>query len=139
MSSSPDARINQCKWGSIWTSTNPLRSPGWGADWADLELSRSPCGCRRSAPAWIRAGGTVLVMSGAPVHIVRWDEDRKVWLARRDGEPSFAWVQSFADAYLASCLNREADLIVPAAIYAEWAAAGDAPPIPPRGVVISPR
>jgi hypothetical protein len=85
------------------------------------------------------AGDTVLVMSGAPVHILGWDDDRQVWLARRDGEPSFSWVQSFADAYLAACVHREVDLIVPAAVYEEWVSAGNAPQVPLRGVVLSPR
>jgi hypothetical protein len=76
-------------------------------------------------------------MSGAAVHVVGWDGDRQVWLACRDGEPSFAWVQGFADGYLAACVHREVDLIVPAAIYEEWVAAGDAPPVPLRGVVLS--
>lgn len=75
-------------------------------------------------------------MSGAPVHVLGRDDDRHVWLAHRHGEPSSAWVQDFADGYLAACVHREADLIVPAAIYQEWAAAGDAPPVPLRGVVL---
>ena len=41
-------------------------------------------------------------MSGAPVHILGWDEERQVWLARRDGEPSFVWVQDFDDAHQAA-------------------------------------
>ncbi len=81
----------------------------------------------------------MLVMSGAPVHILGWDDSRQVWLARRDGEPSFAWVRSFADAYLAACAHRKVDLIVPAAVYEEWVAAGDAPQVPLQGVVLSPR
>lgn len=84
------------------------------------------------------ADDTVVLMSGAPVHILDWDDQRQVWLARRDGEPSFVWVQGFADAYLAACVSRGVDLIVPAAIYRQWVATGDAPQIPARGVLLSP-
>ncbi len=83
------------------------------------------------------ADDTVAVMSGAPVHILGWDEERQVWLARRDGEPSFVWVQDFADAYQAAHVSRGVDLIVPAAIYREWIAIGDAPESLPRGVLLS--
>jgi hypothetical protein len=79
----------------------------------------------------------VVGMSGAPVHILGWDEERQVWLARRDGEPSFVWVPDFDDAYQAACVSRGVDLIVSAAIYGEWAASGEAPKEPPRGVVLS--
>src|SRR6266851_2687906 len=82
------------------------------------------------------ADDTVVVMSGAPVHILCWDEERQVWLARRDGEPSFVW-QDFADAYQAAHVSRGVDLIVPAAIYREWIAIGDAPQRLPRGVLLS--
>lgn len=78
-------------------------------------------------------------MSGAPVQILGWDDDRQVWLARRENEPSFVWVQSFADAYLAACVHREVDLIIPAAIYREWVASDVAPQVPPRGVLLSPQ
>lgn len=73
-------------------------------------------------------------MTGAPVHILGWDDKRQVWLAYRDGELSFVWVNGFADAYLAAHASRDVDLIVPAAIYQDWIAAGDAPEIPPPGV-----
>jgi hypothetical protein len=64
---------------------------------------------------------------GVPVHILGWDEERAVWLACRDGELSFVWVPDFDDAYQATCISRGADLIVPAAIYREWVAIGEAP------------
>lgn len=73
-------------------------------------------------------------MSGAPVHILGWDESRQVWLARRDGEPSFVWVQDFDDAYQAAHVSRGVDLVVPASIYREWIAAGEAPTEVPQGV-----
>ena len=76
-------------------------------------------------------------MPDAPVHILGWDERRQVWRARREGEPSFAWVQDFGDAYQAAHVSRGVDLIVPAAIYREWIAAGDAPEEVPRGVLLS--
>jgi hypothetical protein len=84
------------------------------------------------------ADGTVVVMSGAPVHIISWDDERQVWLARRDGDPDFAWVHGYTDAYLAAYVHRGVDLIVPAAIYREWVAAGDAPEVPATGVVAWP-
>jgi hypothetical protein len=73
-------------------------------------------------------------MSDAPVRILGWDEQRQVWLARREGEPSFRWVQDFGDAYQAAQTSRGVELVVPAAIYREWIAAGDAPTEVPRGV-----
>lgn len=30
-------------------------------------------------------------VSGARLHVFAWDDERQVWLARRDGEPSFIW------------------------------------------------
>lgn len=75
-------------------------------------------------------------MNGAAVLILGRDDERQVWLARRDGEPSFACVQGFAYAYLAACVSRGVDLIVPAAVYGEWVVAGDAPQMPPRGVLL---
>lgn len=74
-------------------------------------------------------------MRGAPVHVIGWDDDRQAWLARRDGEPDFVWVRGYADAYLAACVHRDVDLIIPAAIYREWVAAGDAPEVPAAGVM----
>jgi hypothetical protein len=65
-------------------------------------------------------------VGNAPVDIVRWDEERQVWLARRDGEPSFVWVQDFIDAWQAAHVSRGADLIA-AAIYQEWIAEGTSP------------
>jgi hypothetical protein len=76
-------------------------------------------------------------MTGAPVQILGWDERRQVWLARREGESAFAWLQSFGDAYLAAIVSRGVDLIVPAAIYREWIASGDAPEEVPQGVRLS--
>jgi hypothetical protein len=76
-------------------------------------------------------------MSGAPVRILGWDERRQVWLARREGEASFVWVQDFGDAYQAARVSRGVDLVVPAAVYREWIAAGDAPEEPPQGVRLS--
>jgi hypothetical protein len=76
-------------------------------------------------------------MSSAPVHILAWDGERQVWRARRDGEPSFAWVQGFVDAYQAACVSRDVDLIVPEAIYQFWVAKGEAPKTPPPGVRLS--
>lgn len=73
-------------------------------------------------------------MGGAAVHILGWDGDRQVWLARRDDEPSFVWVQDFADAYQAAHVSRGVDLIVPAEIYREWAVRRQAPKQPPPGV-----
>lgn len=73
-------------------------------------------------------------MTEPPVHILGWDERRQVWLAYRDGEPSFVWVNGFTDAYLAAQVSRGVDLIVPAAIYHEWMTEGVAPKIPPAGV-----
>ena len=46
-------------------------------------------------------------------------------------------VQDFADAYQAAHVFRRVDLIVPAAIYTEWIAIGDAPQRLPRGVLLS--
>ena len=80
----------------------------------------------RTGSMWSAIGLSVPIMSGAAVHILGWDGARQVWLARRDGEPSFVWVQGFDDAYLAACVSRDVALIVPAAIYGEWVAAGDA-------------
>ena len=80
-----------------------------------------------SAEAESGAGDTVAGVSGAPVRILGWDEERQVWLARRDGEPSFVWVQGFTDAYRTARVSRGVDLIVPASIYRQWIAAGDAP------------
>ena len=74
-------------------------------------------------------------MSGAPVHVLGWDGERQVWLARRDGEPSFLWVQDFADAYQAA-RARSVDLIVSAAVYRGWIAIGEAPEQLPRGVLL---
>jgi hypothetical protein len=74
-------------------------------------------------------------MSDAPVHVLGWDEERQIWPARRDGEPSFVWVQDFADACQAAHVSRGVDLIVPAAIYREWIAIGDVPERLPRGVL----
>lgn len=76
-------------------------------------------------------------MSGAPVHILGWDERRQVWLARREGEASFVRVQDFGDAYQAACVSRGVDLVVPAAVYRQWIASGDAPEDPPQGVRLS--
>lgn len=106
----------------------------------ELALRRRLCGAVR-CQLGLRSGvgDTVAVMSGAPVHILGWDHERQVWLARRDGEHSFVWVHGYADAYLAACVSRGVDLIVPAAIYHEWVAAGDAPQIPACGVLLSPR
>jgi hypothetical protein len=81
--------------------------------------------------------GMVARVGGAPVRILGWDDERQVWLARRDGEPSFVWVNSFIDAYQAARVSRGVDLMVPAAIYQEWAALGDAPGKPPAGVVLT--
>jgi hypothetical protein len=69
--------------------------------------------------------------------ILGWDEGRQVWLARRDGEPSFVWVQDFSDAYQAARPSRGVDLIVPATIYREWIALGLAPEKVPFGVVLT--
>jgi len=38
--------------------------------------------------------------------------------ARRDGEPSFKWVNGIGDAIMAA-LSREVDLIVPRGVYEE--------------------
>jgi hypothetical protein len=76
-------------------------------------------------------------MRDAPVQILGWDESRQVWLARREGEPSFVWVQDFGDAYQAAHVSQGVDLIVPAAIYREWIASGDAPEEVPQGVRLS--
>lgn len=73
-------------------------------------------------------------VGGAAVHILGWDGDRQVWLARRDGEPSFVWVQDFADAYQAAHVSRGVDLIVPVEIYREWVARKQAPKEHPPGV-----
>ena len=76
-------------------------------------------------------------MSGAPLCVDGWDEAGQVWLAHRDGEPSFVWVRGFTDAYLAARVSRGVDLVVPAGIYAEWVAMGDAPEQVPAGVKLS--
>jgi hypothetical protein len=76
-------------------------------------------------------------MSSAPVRILGWDERRQVWLARRDGEASFVWVQDFGDAYQAACVARGVDLVVPAAVYRQRIASGDTPEEPPHGVQLS--
>jgi hypothetical protein len=68
-------------------------------------------------------------MGGAPVRILGWDNEQEVWLAERDGEPSYKWVQDFGDAYY-SCLARDVELHVPASIYAEWVRGGEAPAEP---------
>jgi hypothetical protein len=75
-------------------------------------------------------------VSTAPVRIIGWDEERCVWLAERAGEPSFVWVQDFADAFQAARVSRGVELVVPATIYAGWVASGDAPSSPPTGVVL---
>jgi hypothetical protein len=72
----------------------------------------------------------------APVHILRWDDERQAWLAHRDGEPSFVWVQDFLDAYQAAHDSRGVDLIVPASIYQEWVATDLAPEQAPAGVLL---
>src|SRR5947209_3502034 len=58
-------------------------------------------------------------------------------LARREGEASLVWVRDFGDADQAACVTRGVDLIVPAAVYREWIASGDAPEQPPQGVRLS--
>jgi hypothetical protein len=55
----------------------------------------------------------------------------------RDGGPSFMWVQDFDDAYQAARVSRGVELVVPAAIYQEWVATGEAPHEPPHGVRLS--
>jgi hypothetical protein len=76
-------------------------------------------------------------VGGAPVRILGWNDELQVWLASRDGEPSFVWVNSFTDAYQAARVSRGVELIVPVTIYREWAAMGDAPRQPPAGVVLA--
>ena len=76
-------------------------------------------------------------MEEPPVRILDWDEERGVWLASRDGEPSFVWVQDFGDGFQAACVSRGVELLIPAAIYGEMVATGEAPPDPPMGVRIT--
>ena len=75
-------------------------------------------------------------MSGAPVRMIGYDADRDVWLAKRDGEPSFVWVQDFGDAWMAAA-SRGVDLEISAALYEDLVANGEAPTAPPTGVRIT--
>jgi hypothetical protein len=75
-------------------------------------------------------------MSGAPVRMFGWDGDREVWLAERDGEPEFVWVQDFGDAWMAA-QSRGVELEISAALYEDLVAAGEAPAEPPTGVRIT--
>lgn len=79
---------------------------------------------------------TLKHMADAPVRIFGWDEEREVWLAARDGEPSFVWVQDFADAYQAA-ESRDVEVVVPSGIYAVMVADGEAPSDPPSRVRLS--
>lgn len=74
-------------------------------------------------------------MTGAPVQLLGWDESRQVWLASREGEPTFVWVQDLGDAYLAA-QARDAELHIPASVYAEMVRSGDAPVAPLSNVRI---
>lgn len=67
------------------------------------------------------------------MQVVGWDEARQVWLARREGEPTFVWVQDLGDAYIAA-QPRGVELHVPASVYAEMVRSGDAP-VEPLSIV----
>lgn len=74
-------------------------------------------------------------MTGAPVRLVGWDQSRQVWLATRENEPNFVWVQDLGDAYLAA-QARGVELHIPASAYAEMVRSGDAPVEPLSNVRI---
>lgn len=58
-------------------------------------------------------------MSGAPIELIAvGDPYPETISARRDGEPSFKWVNGIGDAIMAA-LGRGVDLIVPQEVFEE--------------------
>jgi hypothetical protein len=66
-------------------------------------------------------------VAGGPIELVAIDwTNNGVITARREGEPSFVWVQDMGDAIQAA-IARGVDLVVPADLVAELRAIGDLP------------
>jgi hypothetical protein len=60
-----------------------------------------------------------------------WSDAWQIWIASRDGEPSFRGVQGLGDAYMASA-RSDAKLIISDDVYAAMVRAGHAPPERPK-------
>jgi hypothetical protein len=67
-------------------------------------------------------------MQGAPIELVAIDSPHDgVIAARREGEPSFIWVQDIGEA-LQAAMARGVDLVIPAALLAELRRSNELPP-----------
>jgi hypothetical protein len=67
-------------------------------------------------------------MDEAPIELLAMDRPhRGVIAARREGEPSFRWVQDIGDAVQAATA-RGVDLVISAELVAALRASGDLPP-----------
>jgi hypothetical protein len=84
------------------------------------------CGGSATAYAWP-------MNAGAPIEVYGYHDDLDVILARREGEPTFIWVQDMGDAFQAAA-SRGVDVTVTRTFRDELVANGDLPPFELQGL-----